>query len=122
MSFVSEDMADKALHYLLDTSEDFAKATSDTKFYYNCLKETTVDLLRETEATEFVSAEGSQDLRKSIARSSDDYKEIVKKRQEILEQYRESEYKRQRLESGREAARMTLSIYQSYLRHSNEGM
>jgi len=123
MDHVTEEKADTALHYLISTSEDHAQAVADSRFYYGSLKETTVDLLRETEAEGYLNAEGSQEVRKHTARNTDDYKEIVKRRQEILEAYRESEYRRQRLENGREAARTTLSLFQSMLRHQHsDGM
>lgn len=115
---ISEDLAEKSLHYLIETSEEYAQATANSRYYYNLLKETYPDFLRECEADGYVQSEGSQDLRKSLARSSNDYKELVQKRKDVLESYKEAEYKRVRLEAGRDAARSTLSLYQSQLRNS----
>ena len=119
---VSEERAEAALHYLTNTSDEYAQATADSRHLYNSLKEVLPDFLRETEAEGYIKASGSQELRKAEARTTEDYKELVRKRQEILDQYRDAEYKRQRLESGREAARATLSMFQSMLRNQRDGM
>lgn len=112
----SEDKVEKALTYLIESSEQYAEASSQAKYYYQYLKEVTADLLREAESTAYMQAEGSQEARKHAARTSDDYKEIVKMRREALEEYRQWEYKRQRLESGRESARILISYHQSVMR------
>ena len=118
MNGANEENAEKALHYLLSSSDDHAQATAESRQLYQAIKETLPDLLRETEAEGYLKAEGSEQKRKSEARTTEDYKEVVKKRQEVLDQYREAEYRRQRLENGREAARLTLSCWQTSVRNT----
>ena len=112
----SEDKVEKALEYLISSSEEYAEACSQARYYYQYLKEITADLLREAESTGYMQAEGSQEARKHAARTSPDYKEIVQLRKDALEKYREWEYKRQRLEAGRESARTLISYQQSVMR------
>lgn len=113
MKNADEDKVDKALHYLIDSSEEYAEACSDSRYYYQLLKEVLPDFMREAEASGYVRAEGSQELRKANARLSPDYKELLKKREEALKNYRQAEYTRVRVESGRIAAQTTISVWQS---------
>lgn len=102
---MNEIDVDKHLHFLLNSAQKYAKATSNSKYYERFLKS--------IESKFFLEATGTIDQRKSVARTNPEYLAAV-------EDARNADYDHALLTAEREAAKLAISLYQSRLKVEGE--
>ena len=84
---VSLERAEKALRYLAETDQEIAEARADvSRAEY---------ILKRREATSYLSASGTQEERRSIARASDDYEQASETYTKALAAYEYLKAKRE---------------------------
>lgn len=104
---ITDERVEKALHYLLETAEEYAQARTSERFYEAQLKR--------IEAQKFLEQQtGAVEAKRLAARASDEYGEC-------LENYREAKYNSELLGARRDAAQLTISWAQSERRASSGG-
>lgn len=104
---VTEQDAEKALDYLRDSAEEYARWRAAEKHYENRLKS--------IEAAEFLDQEkGSVEAKRMAARASDAYLQC-------LEDYREAKYKSELFWAYRQAAQSKVSFFQTLTKTHREG-
>jgi hypothetical protein len=102
---MNEIDVDTHLHFLLSSAEEYASATSRSKYYERFLKS--------IESKFFLEATGTIDQRKSIARINPEYLEAV-------EEAKNADYDYALLYAKRESAKLAISLYQSKLKVEGE--
>lgn len=105
---ITSDRVEKALSYLRDTSESYAKWKSRAKMLEYKLK-----IVEAQEALEVET--GSQEYKKNMARVSESYKQC-------LADFEEANVEYIKLESMRRAADLTVSYFQTAVRANGQGM
>lgn len=102
---MTEEEIDQHLEYLIETSAQFAEATSLSKYYEKFLKS--------VESKYFLESTGTIDHRKSVARTNPEYISF-------LEKSRNADYDFALINANREASKLAISLYQSRLKATNE--
>lgn len=105
---ISEEDVEKALDYLRNSAKSYAQAKASAR---SCEYR-----LKAVEASEFLQVEsGSVDYKKSVARASEAYKQLVK-------EYEEVELEALTIEAYRQAAALKIGWAQSMIKAHSQGI
>lgn len=105
---ISETDVEKAVHYLASSAKEYA--------YWKGRVIATEYLIKIAEAKSFLDVDnGTQEYKKSMARSSTEYKKAVEDYEEAMIKYTE-------LQSFRKSAEMKISVYQSSVKANAQGL
>jgi len=95
---ITEQAAENAFDYLKDHEEYLAQLSAQY--------ETIDERIKIVEAQKFLEAEGPQETKKMIARSSQDYVDLVNEKENIIAEFRETQSKTHR-------AKTIISVFQT---------
>jgi hypothetical protein len=105
---IDEQSVERALDYLTKSAVEYAKAKGRARALAFRLKV--------GESEEYLKVEGgSQEYKKSVARSSDAYKELV-------DEYENAEIEALTIEAYREAAALKIGSWQSIVKAKSQGL
>lgn len=108
MESITEERVEKALHYLIEMSDEYAHAKAEARSLFYLLKS------REAEA--FIDSTAKTiEGKKMEARASPKYIETIDK-------YKEAEYNAELLEARMNAARTVISLWQSWTKGNQRTM
>ena len=103
----TEEQIEKALDYLVKSSQEYAQARSSEKFYTHKIKSIEAQLFQEQD-------KGAVEAKRMAARAHPDYLQA-------LEDYKEAAYNAELIHSYREAAQLKISWQQSLMRAQSGG-
>ena len=99
---ISEEDVEKALDYLSESADKYAKYRTAEKHYEQMLKR--------IESVKFMEQEkGAVEAKRMAARASDEYGQCI-------EDYKESKYNCELLEARRNACQLKISLYQTQMK------